>query len=196
MQLSEKEVRKLFNEFRKVDMDNSGSIGLPELLAHLDLPVTDYTQKVFSIFDEDRSGEVEFKEFVMTLRNYCTLTSSTLEMFAFDMYDSDGSGEISPNEVTQMLTDIFGKHEMKTNQHAKAMAAELLDHAENFRDPFTIDTFRVFIKTHQALLFPAFKMQLALQRKFLGTAFWEANADRRMEICNGKYISVGDFISE
>jgi len=117
-------------------------------------------------------------------------------MFAFDMYDSDGSGEISPNEVTQMLTDIFGKHEMKTNQHAKAMAAELLDHAENFKDPFTIDTFRVFIRTHQALLFPAFKMQLALQRKFLGTAFWEANADRRMEICNGKYISVGDFISE
>ena len=76
------------------------------------------------------------------------------------------------------------------------MAAELLDHAQNFRDPFTVDTFRVFIKTHQALLFPAFQMQQALQRKFLGTAFWESNADRRMEICNGKYISVGDFISE
>jgi len=117
-------------------------------------------------------------------------------MFAFDMYDSDGSGEISPNEVTQMLTDLFGKHEVKTNQHAKVMAAELLDHAKNFRDPFTIDTFRAFVKTHQALLFPAFQMQLALQRKFLGTAFWEKNADRRMEICNGKYISVGAFIAE
>ena len=76
------------------------------------------------------------------------------------------------------------------------MAAELLEHAKNFRDPFTIDTFRAFVKTHQALLFPAFQMQLALQRKFLGTAFWEKNADRRMEICNGKYISVGAFIAE
>ena len=41
-------------------------------------------------------------------------------MFAFDLYDSDGSGEISPTEVTQMLTDLFGKNEVKTNQHAKA----------------------------------------------------------------------------
>lgn len=76
------------------------------------------------------------------------------------------------------------------------MAAELLDHARNFRDPFKVDTFRIFVKTHQALLFPAFKMQLALQRKFLGTTFWESNANRRMEICNGKYISVGAFIAE
>lgn len=41
-------------------------------------------------------------------------------MFAFDLYDSDGSGEISPTEVTQMLTDLFGKQDVKTNQHAKA----------------------------------------------------------------------------
>ena len=88
MQLSEKEVRKLYNEFRKVDMDNSGSIGLPELLAHLDLPVTDYTQKVFSIFDEDGSGEVDFKEFVMTLWNYCTLTSSTLGNYFFLLFEA------------------------------------------------------------------------------------------------------------
>lgn len=76
------------------------------------------------------------------------------------------------------------------------MAAELLDHARNFRNPFKIDTFRIFVKTHRAMLFPAFQVQLALQRKFLGTAFWENNANRRMEICNGKYVSVGTFISE
>ncbi len=81
MQLSEREVRKLYNEFRKVDMDNSGSIGLPELLAHLDLPVTPFTEKVFSIFDDDGSGEIDFKEFVMTLWNYCTLTAATLGNF-------------------------------------------------------------------------------------------------------------------
>ncbi len=76
------------------------------------------------------------------------------------------------------------------------MAAELQDHARNFRDPFRIETFRTFVKSHQTLLFPAFRMQLALQTMFLGTAFWESNANRRMEICNGKYISVGTFIAE
>lgn len=41
-------------------------------------------------------------------------------MFAFDLYDNDGSGELSPAEVIQMLADIFGKTEVKTNAHAKA----------------------------------------------------------------------------
>lgn len=143
MQLAEREIRKLFDEFRKVDVDGSGSIALSELLVYINLPITNFTRKVFSIFDDDQSGEIDFREFVLALWNYCTLTSVTLgkpfyiflrirttvtvkpfgfhaDMFAFDLYDADGSGEISPSEVTQMLSDIFGKHEMKTNQHAKA----------------------------------------------------------------------------
>lgn len=40
-------------------------------------------------------------------------------MFAFDLYDRDGSGELSPAEVTRMVQDIYGKGEAKTNFHAK-----------------------------------------------------------------------------
>ena len=78
MQLSERDIRKLFYEFRKVDVDGSGSIALSELLVYLELSATPFTEKVFSIFDDDRSGEIDFKEFVLALWNYCTLTSATL----------------------------------------------------------------------------------------------------------------------
>jgi hypothetical protein len=57
-----------------------------------------------------------------------------------------------------------------------------------------IEKFRLFVKTHQALLFPAFQMQLALRRKILGVRFWERNAQKRIKFSNGKYISVGNFI--
>lgn len=57
-----------------------------------------------------------------------------------------------------------------------------------------IEAFRNFAKTHQALLFPAFQMQLALQRRFLGQRFWARNAEKRLKFSNGKYISVGNFI--
>jgi len=40
-------------------------------------------------------------------------------MFAFDLYDTDGSGELSPSEVIKLLQEIFGKNEMKTDVHAK-----------------------------------------------------------------------------
>lgn len=40
-------------------------------------------------------------------------------MFAFDLYDKDGSGELSAKEVTYMLHDIYGKKECKTNYLAR-----------------------------------------------------------------------------
>lgn len=78
MQLPKNIVRKLFHAFKKFDMDGSGSIGLVELLTQLDLPRTKFTEKVFSIFDNDGSGEIEFKEFVLSVWNYCTLTKGNL----------------------------------------------------------------------------------------------------------------------
>lgn len=78
MQLSKREIKTLWNIFTKIDFDGSGSIGLAELLAHIDLDRTRFTEKIFSIFDEDKSGEVDFREFVLSLWNYCTLTKATL----------------------------------------------------------------------------------------------------------------------
>ena len=39
------------------------------------------------------------------------------EMFAFDLYDKDSTGELSPVEIDQMLRDLYGKH-YERNQHA------------------------------------------------------------------------------
>jgi hypothetical protein len=78
MQLSKREIRKLWYIFKKIDVDGSGNIGLAELLTHIDLERTRFTEKIFSIFDEDGSGEIDFREFVLSLWNYCTLTKATL----------------------------------------------------------------------------------------------------------------------
>ena len=78
MQLSKREIKKLYYIFKKVDVDGSGSIGLAELLTHIDLERTRFTERIFSIFDEDGSGEIDFREFVLSLWNYCTLTAVTL----------------------------------------------------------------------------------------------------------------------
>lgn len=78
MQLSRNEIRKLFYIFSAVDVDKSGQIALAELLAHIDLERTRFTERIFSIFDEDGSGEIDFREFVLSLWNYCTLTKATL----------------------------------------------------------------------------------------------------------------------
>ena len=64
-----------------MDVDDSGCIELVELLVHIDLERTKFTERIFSIFDEDGSGQIDFREFVLSLWNYCTLSNATLGIF-------------------------------------------------------------------------------------------------------------------
>lgn len=85
---------------------------------HLEMGATVFRDRVFSIFDEDSSGQIDFREFVLSLWNYCTLSKATLDLFAFDLYDTDNNGELSSDEVKEMLHDIYG-NEVATHPAAK-----------------------------------------------------------------------------
>jgi hypothetical protein len=56
------------------------------------------------------------------------------------------------------------------------------------------EQFCLFAKNHNALLFPAFEMQKALQKSTLGVNFWTTNAERRIEMSNGKFMPVAKFM--
>lgn len=127
LQISDSEVYKLYKKFRKVDMDNSGTIDVVELLTVIDVERKPFSEQVFSVFDEDKSGKIDFNEFVLSLWNYCTLSRVTLgrntsslsssidlsffslAMFAFDLYDRDSSGFLEEKDLYLMLKDIYGK---------------------------------------------------------------------------------------
>eukprot|EP01038_Epipyxis_sp_PR26KG_P009776 gene9776-13151_t len=185
------EIGKLYKLFRKVDLDGSGTIGLGELLMHIDLERTPFTTRIFSIFDEDGSGAIDFREFVLSLWNYLTLSNATLVLFAFDLYDKDSSGVLSFSEIEIMLRDIYGKN-VEKNYHSKAILADLV--AMDRMEDVDIDAFSKYVKLHQAMLFPAFQMQQQLQRKFFGTSFWERQGSKRIQLSKGKYVSVAQFM--
>ena len=75
------DITQLHKKFRFIDTDDSGSIQLIELLNYLDVERTNYTEKVFGMFDIDKSGSVDFPEFAVGLWIYCTLESNTLGIF-------------------------------------------------------------------------------------------------------------------
>lgn len=116
--LSEKSVEKFWQIYKKIDMDGSGTIEIKEMLVHFDIDRTKFTKRVFSIFDEDNSGEIDLREFILALWNYCTLGKATLVIFAFDLYDKDGSGIIDGEELSQMLKEVYG-NAYSTNVYAK-----------------------------------------------------------------------------
>ncbi len=63
---------------------------------------------MLGIFDRNNTGDIDFGEFVLTLWNYCTLTKDTLAMFAFDMYDSDSSGNLKLIDLENMMRELYG----------------------------------------------------------------------------------------
>lgn len=119
LQLRRKEVGKLHDIFKRVDIDHSGSIGVKELLDHLNIEKSIFRDRIFTVFDEDGSGQIDFKEFVLSLWNYCTLSKATLEMFAFDLYDVGCAGQLDTSNIVVMLKDLYGPEYTTNTQSLK-----------------------------------------------------------------------------
>ena len=92
-----------FKQFR------SGNIDIAELLVHVQLEYTPFTKRVFSLFDDDNSGAIDFHELCMCLWGYCSLDEAELVIFAFELYDTDGSGLMDRSEVNLLLMDVYGQ---------------------------------------------------------------------------------------
>lgn len=191
LKLTRSEIRRLYDLFRKIDMDRSGSIDIVEMLTFLDIENTSFNHRVFSVFDMNKSGRVDFREFVLSLWNYCTLGNATLDIFTFDLYDKDRSGVLSGPEIEVIIRDLYGKHYAE-NPKAKSILHELKQIEKH--DTFNVEKFAEFAKYHQGLLFPAFQLQHMLQGKILGHSFWGKCSNRRIELSKGKYISLRELM--
>ena len=55
------EIRRLGKRFRKLDLDNSGSLSVEEFMSLPELQQNPLVQRVIDIFDADGNGEVDFK---------------------------------------------------------------------------------------------------------------------------------------
>ena len=59
---------------------------------------------MFNKVDADGSGEIEYSEFVIATMNEKNLLSNNKLQSAFKMFDKDGGGTISTDEIKQVLS--------------------------------------------------------------------------------------------
>ncbi|XP_065583497.1 calcineurin subunit B type 2-like [Artemia franciscana] len=103
------EIRRLGKRFRKLDLDNSGSLSVDEFMTLPELQQNPLFQRVIDIFDSDGNGEVDFKEFIQGVSQFSVKGDKESKLrFAFRIYDMDNDGFISNGELFQLLMKHFG----------------------------------------------------------------------------------------
>ncbi|CAF2990739.1 unnamed protein product [Rotaria socialis] len=66
-----------------------------------------FCEHVFRAFDTDKSGKIDFKEFLQAINITSQGTPDTKLEMAFRMYDCNGDGSIDDNEMRRIITAIY-----------------------------------------------------------------------------------------
>jgi len=110
--LSKSEKENLARIFKAIDKNGDGKLSKEEIFEGYDLFFGKHLdkeeiEKMFDSVDIDKSGFIDYSEFVVAAMNEKQLLTNEKLQSAFKMFDKDGSGMISATEIKEVLG--FGK---------------------------------------------------------------------------------------
>ena len=105
---SSEDVKSLRNVFIAFDLNGDGRLTKDELIEAMSQLMTrgearDEVEKIMKVIDVDKNGFIEYEEFLRATLNKDKLLSKENIKYAFDMFDKDGSGFISKEEIKAVL---------------------------------------------------------------------------------------------
>lgn len=161
-------IKKLYKKFKQVDKDGSGTIDYYEFLQVMEEEDHPLMKRMFELFDVDKSGNVELKEFVVGLSNYTSASKQDKLKFAFMMFDEDGSGFIERVELVKILKSTFRQDQSAVWEvDFEQKATDILIGLGLGPDGrISYEKFMELAKTQPNLLYPALQIEKAVPAKF------------------------------
>ena len=104
--LSEKEVKKLKENFQKIDTNGDGMLSLEEVkkaISHNKGISLSNVEQIFKSIDTDNSGNIDYTEFIAASLDKNIYLQENKLYEAFKLFDVDGSGKISKDEIAYIL---------------------------------------------------------------------------------------------
>jgi serine/threonine-protein phosphatase 2B regulatory subunit len=154
-------IKKAYKRFQATDKDKSGQIDYTEFCEILQIDPAPQVEKLFQMFDKDRSGQIDVREFMIGLSNFTGAGKDDKLKFAFMVFDEDGNGVITKQELLKILK----ANHMATNESEVARKAEtIMSQADKDGDGVvSFDEFVVVSKKFPNILFPAYSLGSKLQ---------------------------------
>jgi len=143
-------------------------------------------------------GNLSYSEFFLSLWNFCTLTHETLVKFAFDLYDLDGSGSLTIDEIFEMVKMMHPSRDEKYAKRQTNLLMEIMDRGPGMEAGDGDVTFKEFFGAHRKLgtvIFPAFMLQKAIRGRGMSKRFWDKATKKRKQILGEGGGTAEDIIS-
>ena len=122
-------------------------------------PTGEY-KKMFALFDQDDSGRIDMREFMLGLSNFSGEDRKSKTEFAFKLYDEDGNGFITEDELINILK---ANHMAKTKEEVARKAKTIMTQCDKDGDgKIDREEFEIVAQKFPNLLFPAHKMHQKL----------------------------------
>ena len=181
MGLNQRELDAFYSVFAAVDIDGSNAVSTGEFYAYFGMDHSMYNSRIFELFDVDKSGEVDFEEFVCASWNFCSYDVTGMTRFSFKLFDLNDSGFLDKDELTLLLDDIYGD-DADGRARSKQVWASLANHlakGTTRAGEMSLPEFEDFIAVQPKLIEPALRIQELLRRRVLGPEHWVRVTEKR-----------------
>jgi serine/threonine-protein phosphatase 2B regulatory subunit len=154
--LKPESIKKAYKRFCATDKDKSGLIDYTEFCEILQVDPSPQTEEVFRLFDYDRTGQIDGREFLIGVSNFTGASKEDKLKFAFIIFDEDNNGVITKAELTKILK---ANHMANTDAEVQRKADTIIAQADKDGDGvITFDEFVVVSKKFPNILFPAYNV--------------------------------------
>lgn len=151
------EVIKLYEQFRSISSsrEDDGVIDKTEFKNSLGLKDSLFVDRMFALFDEDGDGTIDFREFICGLSVFCEKGTIDEKLkFSFRIYDFDGDGCISRDELYQLLKASLVENSLgiPEEQLSSLVDATFAEADTDGDGKISFEEYRVLVTKHPSMI--------------------------------------------
>lgn len=145
------------------------TIRVNHFLQHFELESNALCHKILKIESPRRGYALTFRQFVIYMWEFLTMSVQEIHSFSFDLLNISGSGRLEMPEVARIATHFLPNPHSCSQQ--KEMIARILV-SEDSNKSMNKHEFLTMVQKYPVLVFPVFAVQEKLRTVILGESFW------------------------